>query len=76
MYGLSFGAMYFDFGPRSPGQNIIFTHILKTTKGRDFISIMYRHIGNHIWAFVWCHDFKMLLLQISRKQQEIETSFL
>ena len=40
IYGLSFGAMTFDLGPRSRGQNSIFENISKTANGRDFISII------------------------------------
>ena len=40
MYGLSLGAMTFDLGPRSRGQNAIFANISKTTRDRDFISIV------------------------------------
>ena len=39
-YGLSLGAIAFDLGPRSYGQNAIFENILKTMRDRDFISIV------------------------------------
>ena len=41
MHGLSLGAMTFDLGPRSRGQNAILANISKTTKDRDFISIVH-----------------------------------
>ena len=40
MYGLSFGAMTFDLGPRSRGQNAIFANMSIIASDRDFISII------------------------------------
>ena len=42
MYGLSFGAMTFDLGPMSRGQNAIFANISIIARDRDFISIVNR----------------------------------
>ena len=54
LHRLSFGAMTFDLGPRSRGQNVIFANISKLARDRDLISII--DILETIWAFVWCHD--------------------
>ena len=55
IYGLSFGAMTFDLGPWSKVKNAIFTNITKIMKDKRLL-LYYRHIENHIWAFIWCHD--------------------
>ena len=54
IHTLSFGAMTFDLNPRSKVKNAIFSNISKITRLR--LHLYYRHIGNHIWAFIWCHD--------------------
>ena len=50
--------------------------------GRKRLHLYCRHIGNHTWAFIWCHDLwpwtkvkrsNGLFPQISRKLREIET---
>ena len=46
-----FGAITFDFGPRSRGQNAIFANILKTRRDKDFVSIVDIEENNYGLSF-------------------------
>ena len=48
-----YGVMTFDL--KIKGKTGFFLRYLKNYE-RSRLHLYWRHVGNHIWAFVWCHD--------------------